>query len=263
MTEGIRVNAGDEPNLTYASMTYFFAASVAFAYAAPVMTEEEKAKVYGWIAPMIEVISNSRWGDAADNKPAYRSSIEALWGHLSNNRALIKKAEDSYRFSIRYMRPDGTFGRDASRGGAGASYSSLHMGDLLIIAALDAMQGGNLFDYEVDGRSIHDAVAFYLDFNDDRVGTNNRYAKACDGSSTGSFENPERDHWMINMNRGGEGFTAIRLYALFNPDHPNTARLREAMPVMDSVNNTWDMHYSALMCMVGSPGKATAIAPAN
>jgi hypothetical protein len=210
---------------------------------------------------MIELIVNSRWADAVDNKAAYRSVIEAFWGRLTNDRALIRKAEDNYRFGIRYMRPDGTFARDASRGGSGGHYTTIHMADLIMIASLDAMAGGKLFDYEVDGRSIHTAVSYYLDFPEDPVGVNGRYAKACKDGSMGTLEAPSMAPWKVDLNRGGETLTAMRLYALFNPEHPNTARFRQILPDLDQPTATWDSHHGPMMCFLGSHGRATEVEP--
>ena len=240
LTKGNMTFRAGLPNMGYPSMNYFNAVMVALTYVSPVMTDGEKSRVYEWLAPMIELIVNSRWADAVDNKAAYRSVVEAFWGRLTDNRALIRKAEDNYRFGIRYMRPDGTFARDASRGGSSGHYTTIHMADLIMIASLDAMGGGKLFEYEVDGRSIHTAVGFYLDFAEDPVGVNGRYAKACEDGSMGTLEAPSVAPWKVNLDRGGETLTAMRLYALFNPDHPNTARFRQLLPDLDQPTATWD-----------------------
>lgn len=251
LTQNNIVPSRGGPNLAYPSANFFQAALIAFIAVQQDMSQSDRKAVYDWLRPMIERVINNRYGDALDNKNAYREVIASTWGYVVGDQRLIQRGQELYRFHIRYMRPDGTFGLDATRGGSSAQYTSIHMGDLIMIAALDAMAGGNLFDHEVDGRSIHDAVRFYLDFKEDPVEVNGRYARDCD-ASMGTLDRPSDSPWRLNVMRGGEGFTAMRLYALFNADHENTLRFEKLLPDLASSRAVWDSHQGPLMCFLGA-----------
>jgi hypothetical protein len=78
------------------------------------------------------------------------------------------------------MRPDGSWPIDSERDQRSLHYGSASTSHLVTIAtALQSARGINLFDYEVDGRSVHNAVDFVVASMKDPGPMNQKYAISC------------------------------------------------------------------------------------
>jgi hypothetical protein len=247
LSKNNRVSWGSKP-MDYPVINAVFAATVAYAATFPAMTSEQRQKVHAWLTPLVQAALNSRWNGGPDNKILYRETLGAFWGRLTGDAALIERATEAYKLHIQYMRPDGSFGRDASRGGSGGHYTILTTAALIFIASMDRMDGGNLYEYAVDGRDIHSAVDFLLAFADD-LSLNKKYARRCEGASMGTIDDPNT--YMLRLD-SGHSLTAMRLYAAFNPNHPNVARWKKLLPLQSIDSAVWDGHYGGLACFLAS-----------
>jgi len=247
LTKNNRARFGSKP-FDYPTMNAVFAAAVAFIALERRMEPEQRAKVYAWLTPMIEASLNSKWGGVPDNKAIYRETLGALWGRFIDRPELVQRAAEAYRFHTRYMRPDGSFGRDASRGGTSVHYNTLTAEGMIFIAAMDAMDGGSLFDYSENGRDIHDPVSFMVDFAGDHA-LNAKYGRACEGSM-GTIKEPST--YFLRLSSEGTAMTAMRVYAARYPDSELTKRMIARLPHLAMPLASGDTKFGALGCLLGS-----------
>lgn len=248
LTKNNRSRYGTRP-FDYPTMNAVFSATVAFVALEEVMTSEQKEKVYSWLTPLLEAALNSKWGGAPDNKSVYREAIGAFWGRYVGRPDLVQRAAEAYKFHVKYMRSDGTFGRDASRGGTGVHYNTLAANAMIFIAAMDAMDGGNLFEFSLDGKDIHAPVSFMLDFAEDKS-VNKRYARQCEGGSIGTIDEPNT--FLLKVTDEGTSNTAMRVYGARYPDAPVTERLFKNLPALATSSASSDFQFGALGCLLGS-----------
>ena len=245
LSKNNRVPWGRHP-MDFPVMQAVFQIVVAYAAVYDELSTEQKRVIHAWLSPLVETALNSSWV-GPDFKALFRDSLGAFWGRITGDRALVERAKISYQFHIDFMRKDGTFGFPSSRGGSAGHYTISATAALIFIASMDAMDGGNLFSYSKDGRSIHDSVRYLLDFSEDPVGVNARYAKQCTGSSMGTMTHPAVELLESDV-VSGFSFTAMRLYAVFNPDHRNTKRWRKVLPNQSQPYAVWDTVYGSFAC---------------
>lgn len=248
LTKNNRARFGSRP-FDYPTMNAVFSATVAYVALGDLMTPDQKGKIYAWLTPMLEAALNSKWGGAPDNKSVYREAIGAFWGRYIGRPELVQRAAEAYKFHLKYMRSDGTFGRDASRGGTGVHYNTLTANAMVFIAAMDAMDGGDLFEVSVDGKDIHAPVSFMLDFAEDKS-INKRYARQCEGGSMGTIDEPNR--FLLQVTSAGTSNTAMRVYGARYPENPVTQRLFKNLPALKTSSASSDFHFGALGCLLGS-----------
>ena len=68
------------------------------------------------------------------------------------------------------IRDDGSLPHEAARGSRAMWYTGLTIGKLMRISETARQQGIDLYSKEVEGKSIHDAVAFYIRAIENRSG---------------------------------------------------------------------------------------------
>ncbi len=145
----------------------------------------------------------------------------AALGAWLGDEELLDYGINQWVVTLRTMRDDGSLPWETSRGSRAILYSGYTITKLLRLAEILRIQGVNLYEVELNGKTIHDNVSFYLD-----VLTNpqliHKYAKA-DFASGGDIPYNEQEEF-----GWGSGHHAwIPLYILRFPNHPNTIRLKE------------------------------------
>ena len=169
----------------------------------------EFSEQYGFIAEM----------RAANHHISSAVSSAALGAWLGEEE-LLDYGINQWVVTLRTMRDDGSLPWETSRGSKAIQYSGYTITKLLRLAEILRIQGVNLYEVELNGKTIHDNVSFYLD-----VLTNpqliHKYAKA-DFASGGDIpynEQEEAGQW--------SGHHAwIPLYILRFPNHPNSLRIK-------------------------------------
>ncbi len=179
LKKGINVSWDEKP-IDYQVSTFITALTIAFAETAAAMTPDERAKVGAWLNPLVANSVRSEWAHTDDHESTVAVS-GLVWGLTVGDVQAIQWAIDIYKKHINLMRPDGSFPIDTQRSGAGLLYNNQATGNLVVLAAIaKSGLGLDLFNYSVDGRSIHNAVDFVLRTMRD-PSLNKQYAISCPG----------------------------------------------------------------------------------
>ncbi len=129
---------------------------------APGVTEEQLAKIGEWLQRVSRHHLEFQGGDnSCCNNHYYRRALHAsLVGVTTGDDALFQYGIEAYLRALFEMNEDGTLPREIARGDRALHYQNYVLLFLLPIAEITARQGYNLYDLEIEGRSIHDLVRF-------------------------------------------------------------------------------------------------------
>lgn len=213
---GIRVSWGHKP-VDWQVMTAIMSFVTAAGTIADTLGEDEKAIVGPWLNRLVAESADSRWKDRQDNKAYMKTYMAMLWGLMIGDDQAVQKAIDTFKLAMHDMRPDGSMPIDTQRGGMGLKYNSDSVSYLVMMAALlRANTGQDLFAYEADGRSLHDAVEFVVRSIRSPRETNRLYAIRCPegGDRWGSVDIPNT-HFISSA-------TYLLVYASMFPDAPDS-----------------------------------------
>jgi len=182
------------------------------------MTASERIQVGRWLNRLVEQSQKSSFPSRQDNKSYLRHLTALLWGMVIDHEGLIDQARQGYRNAILDMRPDGTFPKDVSRGGTGLHYQNRSTNVLLTMAGYATLIGEDWIGYEVNGRSVKNAVLWL-----DRAGRdptmNKIYAKSCEGGSYDTIDEPNLYHLDVSAT-GESGISWVPLYTALTGDKP-------------------------------------------
>jgi hypothetical protein len=194
--KGIHVSWGAKP-VDYQMIATILSFTAAAAQVAPSLSADDRAIVGPWLNDLVRQVAASHWKDREDNKQYMRTYTALLWGLTVGDDRPVQNAIFEYKLAIHDMRPDGSWPIDSQRGGMGLHYNSAAASHIVLIAAaLKHARNLDLFSYEVDGRSIHDAIDWVVYSLQDPAAANSKYAIACPdgGDRFGSTENPSLSH---------------------------------------------------------------------
>jgi hypothetical protein len=215
LSQGINVSWGKKP-VDYQMMAAIMSLLAATTEVAPELNTTEKEAIGPWLNDLVARVAKSSWMHRQDNKQYLKTQVALIWGIMTKDPKSVQDAIRTFKQAIHDMRPDGSFPSDSQRGGMGLDYNSAAAGHLVHIAlAIKTNYGVDLFEYEVDGRSIHDAVDWVVKGMQDPAGTNPIYAISCPdgGDRFGSLSSPN-DHY---VNESGY----LLAYAEWFPDRPS------------------------------------------
>ncbi len=202
-------------------MTVITGLTIAYAETAAAMTPEEWVKVGRWLNPLLANAARSTWTHADEHETHVAIPV-LVWGLTVGDVAAVQWAIDIYKKQINQMRPDGSFPVETGRSGAGLLYQSIATGNLVMMAAIAKTGLGlDLFDYTVDGRSIHNAVDFTLRTLKD-PSLNATYAIGCaDGGDRWGTPSKPSIYW-ISGSGPIMGSSFLTTYAHFAPERENS-----------------------------------------
>ena len=216
---------------------------IAFSDISGSLTKNERVQVGSWLNRLVEQSQQSDFYSRQDNKAYLRHLTALLWGIVIENERLVEQAKKGYQNAIFDMRPDGTFPKDVSRGGSGIHYQNRSTNALIALAGYATLIGENWIDYEVNGRSIKDAVAWLDDANSD-PSLNKVYARRCDGGSKGTIDSPNMNH--LNILRTGESdISWVTLYMHLTDEEPSFLSKR-----VRTDRGYWSTAYGPQSCLV-------------
>lgn len=196
LTKGIHVSWGAKP-VDYQMMTAIMSMLSAAAEIAPSLSEDDRALIGPWLNDLVKQSAASYWKDRTDNKAYMRAYMALLWGITVGDDKAVQDAILTFKLGINDMRPDGSQPIDSQRGGMGINYNAASSSHLVMIAvALKSALGIDLFDYSVDGRSVHSAVDFIVRSLKEPAATNLLYAIPCPGGGDrwGALDKPNTHH---------------------------------------------------------------------
>jgi len=192
LRKGINVSWGNKP-VDWQMMVLINSILTTTATIADTFDAEEREILGHWLNELVRKVAKSSWRQRQDNKAYFTSYIALIWGLMINDLAAVQHSIEVVKLAVHDMRPDGSFSTDTQRGGMGLKYNSDSYGYLLMMASLlkDAT-GKNLFNYEVDGRSLHNGADFVIQGILNPSKTNQKYAIPCpdSGDRWGSVEKP-------------------------------------------------------------------------
>ena len=207
------------------------------------LNSKERVEVGKWLNRLVEQSQKSDFYFRQDNKSYLRHLTALLWGMVIGNDDLIEQARKGYKHAILDMRPDGTFPTDVSRGGSGIHYQNRSTNALMAMAGYSTLIGENWVEYEVNGRTIKNAVD-WLDKANSNPSLNKVYARQCDGGSNATIENPNMFHLDI-MKTGESDISWVPLYMRLTGE-----KLRFLSTKIREFRGYWSTAYGPQLCVV-------------
>ena len=192
LRKGINVSWGKKP-VDWQMMVLINSILTTTAVIADKLDPEERKILGPWLNNLVKKVAKSRWKDRQDNKAYLTSYIAMIWGLMINDLNAVQHSIDVVKLAVNDMRPDGSFPIDTQRSGMGLKYNADSYGYLLMMASLlKDTTGKDLFNYEVDGRSLHNGADFVIQGIINPSKTNQKYAISCPGGGDrwGSIEKP-------------------------------------------------------------------------
>ncbi len=135
----------------------------AFAYVRPVMNDADRALVAAWLDKVVPVLNHRFNGDVDENN--HRSSADAvlmLWGHVSENPALLQIGYDGYRRLLKKMHNDGSLSLETRRGARALWYLRQVLANMTLMLQIAEAHKVDLFHEAVDGKSFVTLLDFFL-----------------------------------------------------------------------------------------------------
>tara|TARA_B100000963_G_scaffold239268_1_gene209307 strand:+ start:354 stop:1475 length:1122 start_codon:yes stop_codon:yes gene_type:complete len=154
--------------------------------------------------------------DAQNHWISSSSAVMSVGSWLGDEK-LFSVGLKQWEKTISTIRDDGSLPHEAARGSRAMSYTGLTIGKLMRIAETARQQGIDLYSKEVKGKSIHDAVAFYIRAIENPV-VIWKYAKY-NKSSGGKISYKKQE-----TKQNSAGIWIFPYVHLF-PNHENTKRL--------------------------------------
>ena len=134
--------------------------------------------------------------------------------------SLFKIGLKQWDVTLRTMREDGSLPHETARGSRAIWYTGITLTKLIRIAELARVQGIDLYNLEVRGRTFHDAVSFMLDAVENQE-IIHKYAKV--NRDPGGFIPYTRQE--VGSASSGK-YAWIKPYLLRFPNHPNSLRIK-------------------------------------
>lgn len=133
----------------------------------PDVPAEDGALISTWIDQLIAERVRPNQKPLVDpmtvNNHTYLSaSVDMAWGALRGDPLAFRRGIEAYRLAIAQMRDDGSLPRETERGARALWYQRHAIASLVAIAEMAAVQGLDLYGYQVGGRDLHRAVAFLV-----------------------------------------------------------------------------------------------------
>jgi len=216
LRKGINVSWGNKP-VDWQMMVLINSILTTTATIADTFDAEERKILGPWLNKLVRKVAKSSWRQRQDNKAYFTSYITLIWGLMVNDLKAVQHSIEVVKLAVHDMRPDGSFSTDTQRGGMGLKYNSDSYGYLLMMASLlkDAT-GKDLFNYEVDGRSLHNGADFVIQGILHPSKTNQKYAIPCpdSGDRWGSVKKPSTSFIKSS--------TYLMVYVSKFPDYKNS-----------------------------------------
>ncbi|MFO1067681.1 MAG: alginate lyase family protein [Geminicoccaceae bacterium] len=168
--------------------------------------------IEAWLGRLVLLAEPADGPVSARNNHRYMRDVVMLaWASLQGDVAAFRTALADCIAAIGAQRPDGAWPLELDRGPRALWYQRHAIASLVAAAEIAAAQGVDLYAVDLDGRSLHAAIAFLLD--------------GIDAAARGRM--PGQDLGFLERRGNGRHYMAwADAYAARFPDHPNARRLR-------------------------------------
>jgi poly(beta-D-mannuronate) lyase len=234
----------------------------------PEVPETDAQRIHGWLERLMEVRVRPNRPPPSNPLDVYNhsyltASVEMAWAAMVGDAAMFRKGVEIYQLAIAQMREDGSLPRETERGARALWYQRHAIASLVAIAEMAAVQGYDLYGYQVGGRDLHKAIAFLLAaLEDQRLVW--PYAEA--NVSPGPSRNWMAQDLGFTWRRGhGRHYMAwAEPYMRRFPDRPEARELARLLPERDPDFRPMVDEYSGgdTTCFYARPDGLVPIAPA-
>ncbi|MEO5807889.1 alginate lyase family protein [Devosia sp.] len=255
LTKGINVSWGSKP-IDYQMLATVLGLLTATSEVAQDLSPQERVIVGTWLNGLIKNAADSRWKDRTDNKDYMRTYLGMLWGVIVGDDKPVRDGIEVYKRAIHDMRPDGSFPIDSQRGGMGVQYNGMAANSLLLIAIeMKKTFGLDLFNYSVDGRSVHTAIDFLIRSIQEPGQTNRIYAISCpeSGDRWGTIEAPSTDFF--------QHVSGLLVYADLFPEDENAPWIRQFFAESMKTASITERAGGAPACQFATPTQVAFSGP--
>ncbi|WP_417330829.1 alginate lyase family protein [Halomonas cupida] len=156
-----------EPQAWFATESMIFAAGMAYSLVRPQIEAytEERKRIEQWLNELAHrhVEIPGQEGNSCCNNHFYRRALYAsVIGVLTEDNELFRFGVSAIHSALSDMTEEGAFPLEVARGRRATHYQNYALLYLITNMQVIARQGYPIFDLEVDGNDIHDAVDFAL-----------------------------------------------------------------------------------------------------
>lgn len=208
-------------------------------------TVEERETVDIWIGKLVDLADVNTGSSATratrrfdctenpetsncNNHRYLRDEVNMMWGALVGDHERFRKGVERFTVALRQMRPDGSLPLETARGARALWLQNQAIGMLVTMAEIAALQGHDLYNLEIEGRSLHRAIAFLIE-GIRRPQAVFPYAEANRSPAPGT-DWREQDLRFTELRARWHEMAWIEAYLARFPEHPNAERLREELP---------------------------------
>lgn len=161
----------EDPQAWFSLESMIFAAGMAYSVVRPHATglEEEKGRVEEWLNELANTHMEIEGADSSCcNNHFYRRALYATTvGVLTEDNDMFRFGVSAVYSALHDMTEEGAFPLEMERGRRATHYQNYALLYLIPIMEIAARQGYDVYEMEIDGLTMHDAVDFAMDILED------------------------------------------------------------------------------------------------
>ncbi|WP_139249020.1 alginate lyase family protein [Modicisalibacter ilicicola] len=186
------------PQAWFATESMIFAAAMAYSIARPRVEnmQEEKERIDDWLNRLAHQHADipGRPGNSCCNNHFYRRALYGtMVGILTEDQELFHFGISSIYSALSDLTEEGAFRLEMKRGRRASHYQNYALLYLITNMQIISRQGYDIFDLEINGRTIHDAVDFAMDIFEDPAALGDLAPRE---QYTGFFNDDQYFAWM-------------------------------------------------------------------
>jgi len=163
-----------------------------------------------------------------------RDLINMQWGILSNNQSRYERGVDGYLRALGQLRGDGSLPLETERGSRALWYQRHALATLTTMAEIAQTQGHDLYNRQVNGKTIHLAVRYLLRALDDPTLVHGYAAANYAPGSNRNFKSQDTGFLQF----GGHGRHYMAWTEAYRRRFPNNANTRQIGVLMSGIRET-------------------------
>ncbi len=186
------------PQAWFGTESMIFAAAMAYSIVRPEVEgmQDERARIDDWLSRLAyqHAAIPGQPGNSCCNNHFYRRALYAsMIGVLTDDDELFRFGVSAIYSALSDLTPQGALPLEMKRGRRASHYQNYALLYLIPNMQIIARQGYDIFDLEVNGNSIHDAVDFALDIFEDPAALGDLAPRE---QYTGFFKDDQYFTWM-------------------------------------------------------------------